>query len=124
MELTKPDASGRVLVKSYSVGRFLIGEDIYLEPVLLYGDTVHQLSVRSLNDLNELALAPLFQSKPPAEVLLVGAGSSHGLLTQELNKLLFRFGIGVDVMNTGAACRTFNVLALEDRRVAAALLPT
>jgi uncharacterized protein len=56
------------------------------------------------------------------DILLIGTGSSHVLLPIELYGDLINHGIGVEVMDTGAACRTFNALSAEDRNVAAALI--
>jgi uncharacterized protein len=58
----------------------------------------------------------------PIEILLLGTGDRlhfpHPSLTQPLRDA----GIGVEVMDTGAACRTYNILLAEDRRVGAALM--
>ena len=62
-------------------------------------------------------------AEPAVEILLLGSGPKMGLLPSKLRRELRDAGIVVDVMETGAACRTYNVLLSEDRRVAAALLP-
>ena len=65
------------------------------------------------------SLTPLFEEKPPVELLLIGMQGSpvpQAFLTQ-----LRTHGIGMEIMGIGAACRTFNVLIQEGRRVAALL---
>lgn len=57
------------------------------------------------------------------DVLLVGMGAEIAALPAELRNSLEEAGIGVEVMATPPACRTFNVLLAEGRRVAAALMP-
>lgn len=57
------------------------------------------------------------------EVVLIGTGRSQIFLPPELLMLFYQRSIGVEVMNTQAACRTFNVLVSEYRNVVAALLP-
>ena len=58
------------------------------------------------------------------EVLLVGTGSRQRLLDQDVLRPLLAAGIGVEVMDTQAAARTYNILMAEGRRVVVALLPT
>ena len=55
-------------------------------------------------------------------ILLVGCGKNPGKLDEVLKESLRLAKIVTDVMTTGAACRTYNVLVAEDRRVAAALI--
>jgi len=57
------------------------------------------------------------------EVLLIGTGERHVMLSREVLDPLLRAGIGVECMSTPAAARTYNVLMAEDRLVIAALLP-
>jgi uncharacterized protein len=54
---------------------------------------------------------------------LLGLGRRMGLVASDLRAALKASGIVIEAMDTGAACRTFNVLLGEERRVAAALLP-
>ena len=56
-------------------------------------------------------------------IVLLGTGSRQEIVMPERLAPLLRRGIGVEVMTTEAACRTFNVLAAEGREVVAALLP-
>jgi uncharacterized protein len=56
------------------------------------------------------------------EILLLGCGARMGTVPFALRKGLRASGIVVDAMDTGAACRTYNVLLAEERRVAAALI--
>ena len=78
--------------------------------------------MRGLDALNETDFRPLIEERPAIEVVLVGAGKRPTTLNTVLRESLRKAGIGADVMTTGAACRTYNVLVAEDRRVAAALI--
>lgn len=64
-------------------------------------------------------LPPLLQTK--AEVLLIGSGSHYQPLAPAIYQLLIEHKQGFEVMDTAAACRTFNLLLMEARSVAAAL---
>jgi uncharacterized protein len=58
-----------------------------------------------------------------AEIVLLGTGTQHRLPHPRLTAALARAGIGVEAMDSSAACRTYNILMGEGRRVLAALLP-
>ena len=57
-------------------------------------------------------------------VLLLGTGTSIMAPNPKLGATLQSLGVGLEIMDTGAACRTFNVLVAEERLIAAALIPT
>jgi uncharacterized protein len=59
-----------------------------------------------------------------AEIILFGLGSKHQFLHPSLYQSLISKGVGIECMDTMAACRTFNILAAEHRQVAAVLLTT
>ena len=123
MEIRAAQIFGQTLVKSYSEGQFRIGEELYRGTVLLFRNSVFELSVEHVEDLNESLLSDVLHACPKLDVFLIGWGRHQGQLNMSLNKALREVAIGVDVMNCGAACRTYNVLALENRQVAAALFP-
>ena len=57
-----------------------------------------------------------------AEIVLLGTGKRQQFPAPPLTYLLLSRGVGLEVMDTGAACRTYNIIMAEGRRVAAALL--
>ena len=56
------------------------------------------------------------------DILILGAGAQFGQPTPDLRQALRAHGIVIEAMDTRAACRTFNVLLAEARRIAAALI--
>ncbi|CAE6427772.1 unnamed protein product [Rhizoctonia solani] len=60
---------------------------------------------------------------PKPELLLLGTGKSAMLLPPKFREYLSKAGVQIDTMDTRNACSTYNLLAEEGRRVAAALLP-
>jgi uncharacterized protein len=70
--------------------------------------------------LEEVHLASIAALEP--QVILLGLGARPHPLPAQLMKNLIALKIGFEIMDTGAACRTYNVLAAEGRRVVAALL--
>lgn len=65
----------------------------------------------------------LFSLIGKMDILLIGTGPQMTLIPASLRSTLEEAGVGVETMQTATACRTFNVLLSEGRRVAAALLP-
>ena len=77
----------------------------------------------SMDDLTPAVLQPLVDRADALDVVIFGTGARMAFLPPEVMELLDRHRIGFDPMDTGAACRSFNVLVTEDRRAAAVLLP-
>ena len=119
MELTAVNPAGRQLIERYGAAGFRVSGVIYAGPVLVFPDRT----------LSWAAAAPTVESLAPVvahggiELLLLGLGRHVAPVTPALRLWLKGEGIAVEPMDTGAACRTYNVLVAEDRRVAAALLP-
>jgi uncharacterized protein len=80
-------------------------------------------SVSTIDDLVASSFSEIIQAQPAIEILLIGCGAFGKLIEPEIFINLKDAFVAVETMNTGAACRTFNVLIAEDRRVAAALIP-
>lgn len=124
IDLTPKLAAGRTLIESYGGGGFRIAGQRYPHSVLVTPVAVIAWHARSIDELTVQSLAPLRDpaSGPPAEIVIVGCGRRFALLPRALREELRAAGLRCDAMDTGAACRTYNVLLTEDRRVAAALL--
>lgn len=70
--------------------------------------------------LTEEDFAPLLELTPA--VVVFGTGAALRFASPRLTRALTDAGVGVETMDTRAACRTYNILAAEGRRVAAALI--
>ena len=116
-DIMPPVAADAPVIQSYGPEGFRIGNRAYDTPVLLSPTAAHRWS----GVLDIAMLAPVLDTWPPVELLLIGTGARHVMLDPTLREALKMRGIAVDSMNTGAACRTFNILLGEGRRVAAAL---
>ncbi len=120
MDITRAAAAGRLLVQSYGGGGFKVAGARHQGSILLFPDRILPWPVAALADVTADSLRPVADADPPVEVLIIGCGARHDRLAPSLREALG--GVAVDVMATGPACRTYNVLAGEDRRVAAALI--
>jgi uncharacterized protein len=78
--------------------------------------------VREIGAVSLDSLQPVIAASRQIEILLVGSGARFALLAPDVRRSLQERGLSVDAMDTGAACRTYNILRAEGRRVAAALI--
>jgi uncharacterized protein len=120
-DITPPVPEGRQIIQSYGNGRFRIAGTVHEGAVLVLPGRTQALAAAETAALSLDSLAPLWDAGVAVDVLLVGTGERAHWLAAELRAGLRAKGIVVEVMTTAAACRTFNVLVAEDRRVAAAL---
>jgi uncharacterized protein len=119
MESSLNPASGRQVIERYSAAGFRIGGMVYAGPVLVLPDrTVAWEAAAASIEALEPALA-----RGGFELILLGLGRRGAPVAPTLRVALKQRGVGVEAMDTGAACRTYNLLVSEGRLVAAALLP-
>jgi uncharacterized protein len=110
------------MLASYGGGGFSTGEDRIDGSVLISARHFGRWTVASIGDASMANLDALVVQDPRLEVLLIGSGNEIIPLCEELKEKLAEAKIAVDVMGTGAAARTYNVLQSEGRRVGAALI--
>lgn len=122
MDITPDIPQDRQVIESYGEGRFRISGRAHRGSVLVFPDRTLAWPVAAMDALTMDALAEVVAARPPVEILLIGCGPKLALLPGPLRQALRAQGIGCDTMDTGAACRTYNVLLAESRRVAAALI--
>lgn len=122
-EIVSSAPGGRTLIQSYRADGFTVGGRRFEGAVLVLERAVLPLEVDALEHLTLDDLQPVVEADPKVEILIVGSGARFAPAPPALRDPLRAHGIVVEAMDSGAACRTFNVLAAEDRRVAAALLP-
>jgi uncharacterized protein len=123
MDITPLVPAGRQLIQSYGAGRFRVSGTVYGGPILVLPDRTLAWGVGDASELSFASLAPIVEAGVMTEVILFGAGRRGTFVPPGLRAELKAVGIVLEAMDTGAACRTFNVLSGEDRRVAAALIP-
>jgi uncharacterized protein len=113
--------AGRQVVDSYGRNGFHVSGVAYEGAILVTAEVTVAWPVNAFDDMTVDSLSFLFDRG--IELLLLGCGARMAPVSAELRAALKARGIVVDSMDTGAACRTYNVLLAEERRVAAALLP-
>lgn len=116
MKLNDMTFAGGRPVDGYGPGFFRVGGEVREGAVLLLPSGVSAWG-------GYAELAPVLDAADAIDVLFVGTGAEIGYLPTDMRSLLEASGIGVEVMASPAACRTYNVLLSEGRRIGAALLP-
>lgn len=121
MDVTPLVAKDRQVIESYGASGFRVSGNSYDGAILVLPQATHAWPVAKFADISASSLAPVVDAG--IQILLLGCGRHMALVPQKLREELRAHGVVIDAMDTGAACRTYNVLLAEDRRVAAALLP-
>jgi len=120
MKLHLDAPRGTYLIRSYAPGQLLVGEATLHTSTIVSATTLTAWRPATIDDLTEADLEPLYTLAP--EVVLLGTGAQQRFPAATLLAALFSRRVGVEVMDTRAACRTYNVLVAEGRSVAAALM--
>ncbi len=121
MKFSLADAGDSYLVRAYDRGEVIINEyrhtsSVIVMPKQIIGDWPPQ----SFAELTADHFIILSELKP--QLVLLGTGDVQQFPDPAIYAVLLEQGLGVEVMTTPAACRTYNILASEGRQVAAALL--
>lgn len=122
LEVSPLVAEGRNMISSYGDGLFRFGEETVTGSVFLFPEAIYSWDVKSIDDITIDSFAPVIKAADDVEILLLGMGKRLTLIPTEWRRALKEHGIVIEAMDTGAACRTYNVLVAEARRVAAALI--
>ena len=121
MEITPVDPGAKLLVQGYGRGSFKVADGEVVGSMLIRAERFDPWPVTEPAAI-DAALTDLLALSGEIDVLLVGTGARLVPLGRTIKASLRAAGIGAEAMSTPAACRTYNVLVAEDRRVAAALL--
>ena len=120
MKFHLANATGNT-VTGLGAGWVRIGATEYRANLVLLPDAIiADWAPGGFDGLTEADFAQLAAAKP--DVALLGTGATLRFPPPRLTRALVEAGIGLEVMDTAAACRTYNILAAEGRKVAAGLL--
>jgi uncharacterized protein len=120
MKLSQEHGGG-YRIRSYAQGRLRVNDEVLERSVVVAPDQlVTDWPPQTLAELDDQHLQPVLDLQP--EVVILGTGTVQRFPDRAILQRVLAAGVGVEVMETGAACRTYNILMAEDRRVVAALL--
>lgn len=120
MKFTLESPSQINLIRGYSSQEIRIGEQRLQASCIVSADTlIKDWQPSSFAELAPAHLDAILALKP--EVVLLGTGPTQRFPPPAIRSILASRGVGLEAMDLGAACRTFNILVQEERRVVAAL---
>lgn len=121
MKIHQDNSSAIYQIQSYQPGVIQINQKNYLKSLIISAQQlVEDWPPQNFEELLPQHFDWMETVKP--EILLLGTGHTQQFLSPELMEPFIRMGVGIEVMNTFAACSTFQVLTSEDRNVWAALI--
>ena len=109
-------------IEAYGDGGFRFGGMSHRGSLLCFPDGIWAWPVGATKQLNEDALAAVFDRAQTLDFFLIGAGRDPWPLPEALRQRFRDLSLSVDTMPTGAAVRTYNILLAENRRVGAGLI--
>lgn len=121
MKLHEQLPAGIHLISRYGAGVVEIGGRQLTAPLIVAPSLLHEAWIPAATELTAESLAPLWAVEP--RIVLLGGSGFDAALVKPLRRALTARQAGLEVMDLGAACRTYNVLAQEERAVAALLFP-
>jgi uncharacterized protein len=113
---------GRAPIDAYGNRGFRFAGMSHRGSILCLPEAIMAWDADNAAALTPASFAPVLDCKDQVRVLLLGTGQTQVFPGEAVRAALREAGIVVEVMNTGAACRTYNVLLAEGRPVAAALI--
>jgi len=122
LDITPQVAAGRHLIEAYGDGGFRILSKRRECSLIVFPEGVIDWPVTDVTGITLDSLGAVIEAASEIQILVVGCGPEFTDEPLDLRPGLREHGIVLEWMDTGAACRTFNVLLTEDRIVAAALI--
>lgn len=120
MRFAEDDKDGRYRIRAYASGQLTVNDEVLTHSLVVSSDKlIRDWPPQSIEELAPAHLQVAVDLQP--EILILGTGANLCFPHPSLIADLQAQGIGVEVMDTAAACRTYNVLVSEQRRVAAAV---
>lgn len=117
-----PHFPGAAPIEAYGSGGFRFAGMSHRGSLLCLPSGIWAWAVTTPLEVDEAALAPVFGETPPCEFCILGIGETPWFMPDWLRRKFRDRHLGVEVMTTGAAVRTWNILVTERRRVGAGLI--
>jgi len=121
MKLHHSNQDGLNIIKAYTENSVSVNEETYTRSIVVQAHLLNPAwSPQNTEQLDNAAIREL--AKLDTEIILLGTGQKQTFPDRRLFVPLYDRNIGIEVMDTPAACRTYNILLEEGRAVTAALL--
>ena len=121
MKLHHSNQDGLNIIRAYTDNSVTINEETFTRSVVVQAHYLEPTWLpQSIDEIDSAAIREL--AKLDTEIILLGTGQKQHFPDRRLFVSLYDNNIGIEVMDTPAACRTYNILLEEGRAVTAALL--
>lgn len=115
------DTSEGYIIQEYSLDYIQVGDKKYTDSLIISPDKIiAPWHVQTIDSLSKQDCLVILKLSP--DIVLLGTGAQQLFPSIEILNTFAKQHIGIEVMSTGAACRTYNVLVSEDRKVVAAFI--
>ena len=124
MDISPEIPANKNYIDDYGNGSFIICGQSYGVALIVSPSDILPWPIIDINVISENDIKFILSKIPTIEFLLIGSGANIPMIPKEaVSFLLQSGGVNIDIMETGAACRTYNVMMSEDRLVGVALIP-
>ena len=121
MKLNLDSSTAKYVINAYDTGMITVNNQVYMQNMIVTSNQIiDHWEPGHVEQINENHIHHLIGLKP--EIILLGTGKNLTFPHPKLISIAMQQGIGFEVMDTGSACRTYNILSAEDRNIAAALI--
>jgi len=122
MDGGKPHFPRQALIDAYGNGGFRFADMSHRGSLLCLPSGIWAWHVEAAGEIDETSLQPVFAEADKLDLLVVGSGSTLWQMPETMRRRLRELRVGLDIMLTSTAVRTYNILLAERRRIAAALI--
>ena len=121
MKFSEDYATGVNVIRAYDDTSISINSNTFTQSLAVSSNSlIEHWPVKHINDLNSEALKLLLELQP--EVIVIGTGNKLEFPSPQTYSSVISQGIGIEFMDSGAACRTYNILISENRKVVAGII--
>ena len=121
MKFTLDNPSADYVFVNYGDGKLKVNQTDYDSSLIIFPDMLHtDWPVSSVNELEVQHFEEIIARSP--DIVLLGTGQQQKFPSVELRRSLVQAQLNLEIMDTAAACRTYNLLVAEGRDVAAAVI--
>ena len=121
MKISLAATKQKFAIRAYEKGKLIINEQAYYKNLIIMPEQlIPDWRPQSVEELTAADFEEMLASKP--SMIILGTGERQIFPPAALYAAATNAGIGVEIMNTPAACRTYNILMSEGRTIAAALM--
>jgi len=117
MELTLQANKSNIFIKNYENGCFYIADKVYKHNICILKNQISQWKTANISQLVIKDIEEIIQHRP--EIIILGTGITSMIPSKEIIKTCHSKNIGIELMKTESACKTFNLLIAEERDIAA-----